>query len=570
MNIPFFNRKKKVKENLCDLQKQVDERAAELEIIDSQIESLKLEQVAMKNRIVESGRIEMQKEREDFDIALKKERASFEENILMEIATMKEQCDNYCRNKKKEAEDASVSIIKKADRIILDAKVVREQCDIYCRNKKKETEKESEAILKKAKDYYAIAEKDIELNRERCNQRFLTLMREENSRLDKKRKETEKLCKEWTKRASEVLEKAYKEKESILNGMEDYNLFVEAYQHDFAHKNIEDYITTHDDLYFRNSLDLIKTIYLKELRQKGQAISFHTPQELSSFHPLDVKPITQLCLAYFDLLCDNIIASSRKYGIEASSSKIMAVKKRLENSFDRFWVRISPEYIKYKLEYLRIMYAYEEYKVRKKEELAYQREIQREEEKAQREYERAIRQAEKDEEKARRMIEEVERKLEVERDNANKYNVLLEQINGLKDALQEAIARGERAKSMAEQTRRGYVYVISNKGSFGENVFKIGLTRRLDPTERVDELSNASVPFPFDIHAIIESEDAPLLESTLHKAFDNYKMNKTNWRKEFFKVPLDEIERVVKESGISTTFIKEYPARQFKDSGLSI
>lgn len=530
MNISFFNRKKKVKEKLCDLQRLVDERTTELEKINSQIESLKLERVAMENQIVESGRAEMQKERNDFDIALKKERESFDENILMEIAAVKEKYDIYCRNKKKETEDECISIMQKANT-------------------------EAEMIVE-------------EINRTKAGNERYCLNRIENiNREIKEQQETCRMqCDGWIKRASEVLEKAYKEKESILNGMDDYNLFVEAYQHEFAHKNLEDYIATHSDLSFRNSSDLIKNVYLKELRQSGQAISIHTPWEMSSFHPLDVKPIAQLCLAYFDLLSDNIISSSNKYGIEVLSSKIMAVKKRLENSFDRFWLRISPEYVKYKLEYLRTMYAYGEYKVRKKEELAHQREMQREEEKAQREYERAIRQAEKDEEKARRMIEEAERKLETERSNEKRYNSLLEQINGLKEALQEAITRGERAKSMAEQTRRGYVYVISNIGSFGENVFKIGLTRRLDPTERVDELSNASVPFPFDIHAIIESEDAPLLEVTLHKAFDNYKMNKTNWRKEFFKVSLDEIERVVKESGINATFIKEYPAKQFYDS----
>ncbi len=97
-----------------------------------------------------------------------------------------------------------------------------------------------------------------------------------------------------------------------------------------------------------------------------------------------------------------------------------------------------------------------------------------------------------------------------------------------------------------EHTRAGYVYIISNIGSFGENIYKIGVTRRLDPTERVDELGDASVPFSFDIHATIFSDDAPALENAIHKAFEHRRMNMINYRREFFNVTLDEIENVVK------------------------
>lgn len=105
----------------------------------------------------------------------------------------------------------------------------------------------------------------------------------------------------------------------------------------------------------------------------------------------------------------------------------------------------------------------------------------------------------------------------------------------------------ERAKSMAQLTKQGHVYVISNIGSFGENVFKVGMTRRLEPMERVKELSDASVPFDFDIHAMISCDDAPALEKTLHEQLENYRINKINLRKEFFRVELsriiDEVER---------------------------
>jgi len=98
---------------------------------------------------------------------------------------------------------------------------------------------------------------------------------------------------------------------------------------------------------------------------------------------------------------------------------------------------------------------------------------------------------------------------------------------------------------MAQQTKQGHVYVISNVGSFGENIFKIGLTRRLEPLDRVKELGDASVPFSFDVHAMIHSEDAPKLEKDLHKIFELQQVNKVNSRKEFFNVAISDIKEKV-------------------------
>lgn len=117
----------------------------------------------------------------------------------------------------------------------------------------------------------------------------------------------------------------------------------------------------------------------------------------------------------------------------------------------------------------------------------------------------------------------------------------------LEQKIQNVHQQYERAKSMAQLTRQGHVYVISNIGSFGENVFKTGMTRRLEPMERVKELSGAAVPFDFDVHAMISCDDAPALEKTLHDHLENYPINRINLRKEFFRVELgriiDEVER---------------------------
>lgn len=185
-------------------------------------------------------------------------------------------------------------------------------------------------------------------------------------------------------------------------------------------------------------------------------------------------------------------------------------------------------------------------------ELAEQREIKqqiREEEKARKEMEKAIREAEKEE----RLLQKALEKARAELANANEEQrkEFEAQLADLESKLGEAEERGQRALSMAQQTRRGHVYVISNAGSFGENVFKIGITRRLEPLDRVKELGDASVPFSFDVHAMLYSDDAPALEKELHRRFNRESVNKINRRKEFFRTSLAEIKQTVTQQGVT-------------------
>ena len=106
----------------------------------------------------------------------------------------------------------------------------------------------------------------------------------------------------------------------------------------------------------------------------------------------------------------------------------------------------------------------------------------------------------------------------------------------------EAIAQND---YRAANIRAGYVYVVSNRGAFGEDIVKIGLTRRLKPRERVTELSGASVPFRFDVHALFFSEDAVGLEADLHRHFANRRLNHANSRKEFFFASPAEVREVL-------------------------
>ena len=173
----------------------------------------------------------------------------------------------------------------------------------------------------------------------------------------------------------------------------------------------------------------------------------------------------------------------------------------------------------------------------------------REEEKARREYEKAQKAAEKEEKLMAKAVQEAERNLlAAAEEEKEKFEV---KLTALREKLKLAEEKGKRALSMAQQTKRGHVYIISNVGSFGEDVYKIGLTRRLEPLDRVKELGDASVPFSFDVHAMIFSEDAPNLEKELHKKFETYQVNKVNPRKEFFKIQLGQIKSSVNDAKLS-------------------
>lgn len=186
----------------------------------------------------------------------------------------------------------------------------------------------------------------------------------------------------------------------------------------------------------------------------------------------------------------------------------------------------------------------------------------REEERAQREIERARITAEKEEARYQKALEKARR--DVEKATGDKQSKLQAEIEHLNKLLTEAQTNKERVKSRAEMTRSGYVYIISNIGSFGEDMYKIGLTRRLEPMDRVRELGDASVPFPFDVHAMIFSEDAPTLESELHKKFAGRRVNMVNARKEFFKVSLGDIQGEVENHYPEATFTVTALAEEFR------
>ena len=204
--------------------------------------------------------------------------------------------------------------------------------------------------------------------------------------------------------------------------------------------------------------------------------------------------------------------------------------------------RILPAYLDARLAELKWAAVVQELARKQREEQRYLKERLRDEEKARKEYEEKMRQAAKEEELKKRAVEEAE--LKVASATMEQKAYYEQELQKLRQELADAT---QRALTIAQQTKKGHVYIISNVGSFGEGVYKIGLTRRPEPQDRVDELGGASVPFEFDIHALIESENAPALEHKLHKQLLPSQLNRINYRKEFFRVSLVDIHGEVEK-----------------------
>ena len=226
--------------------------------------------------------------------------------------------------------------------------------------------------------------------------------------------------------------------------------------------------------------------------------------------------------------------------------------------------RILPTYLENRLSELRWGVVVQELRRKEREEQRILQEQIREEEKARRDFERAQQEARREEEVLKKAIEQA--RIEADKSTIEEREKYAQQLADLEKRLGDAEAKNQRALSMAQQTRSGNVYIISNIGSFGEQVLKIGMTRRLEPMDRIWELSDASVPFDFDVHAMISSDDAPTLERRLHERFDNHRVNKVNTRKEFFRVPLDELRSFVREQGLEATFTLAAEASEYRET----
>lgn len=274
----------------------------------------------------------------------------------------------------------------------------------------------------------------------------------------------------------------------------------------------------------------------------------------------------KLMLRAFNGECDAIIMKARADNVTALSQRIKKSADTINTIGKRMNVQITQTYVELKIDELQVSYEYEVFKAEEKERLRQIREEEREKAKVEKELKEKMDKLEKDLQHIQNERNALQARLDAAGENDD-ITALQFELDKLDVRSQELEAEKEDIAEREVNSRAGYVYIISNIGSFGENVYKIGMTRRIEPQERIDELGSASVPFTFDVHAFIFSTDAVSLETALHRRFDEQRVNLVNPRKEFFAVTLDEIEAEVKRNYNGTTeFRRTAAAEEYRES----
>jgi hypothetical protein len=272
----------------------------------------------------------------------------------------------------------------------------------------------------------------------------------------------------------------------------------------------------------------------------------------------------KLMLRAFNGECDAAVSKVRYNNVVSLENRIQKAFEQINKLGESQRTSISPSFLNLKIEELHLAHEFQRKKEDEKEAQRMLREQMREEEKAAKEIERALNEADREEEMAARALQKARAELALKE---GQQTAKLEQLVArLENELQEALDRKAKAIARAQLTKSGHVYILSNIGAFGEGIYKIGMSRRLEPLERVAELGGASVPFPFDVHAMIYCEDAPGLEAALHRHFADRRVNLINLRREFFRVSLDEIRAAVAEYHGQVTFVTVPEAVQYRET----
>jgi len=357
------------------------------------------------------------------------------------------------------------------------------------------------------------------------------------------------------------LDEQIRDKNSEIIVLDDEILFESfaLYKPKFSFQTSEEY---------KNKLETCRGTQ-KDLIKNGNAVEANenwTVNNSKSEGRKMVNDMKKLLLRSFNNECDYCVDNVKFNNMEVN-------EKRIEKSFETLnklgrimQARITDPYKILKYEELYIAFEYQQKKQEEKEEQKKAREELREQQKLEQEIKQARERIEKEKKHFAQAIKELELRLTNSKEENEKV-LLLEKLSEIRGQYEE-LEKEEKVIDYREQNAKaGYVYVISNIGAFGEDVFKIGMTRRLEPMDRIDELGDASVPFSFDVHALVFSENAPKLESKLHEHFNSGRINKLNNRKEFYKANIDDIEQVIKENYDKVVdVVKEPPAEQYRES----
>lgn len=358
----------------------------------------------------------------------------------------------------------------------------------------------------------------------------------------------------------EITRATYKEKRELLEKLE-HEVAVYDERLSFAELGMyEPHFEFDDSESYKSKIREVREKQKRMISQKSATIcptNWAVDGSLSKGKTMANRQ-TRLTMRAFNNECEAAIANTRWNNVVAMEKRILNSAKQIDNANASMKLIISERYISLKLDELHLTHELREQQKREKDERAELARAEREEKRLLAE----VKTAEREERKYQQLLERARKEVSGTEASAE----MLSRIKELEEELANARSTSERARSMAEMTKSGYVYIISNIGSFGEDVVKIGLTRRIDPADRVRELGDASVPFKFDTHAMIYSEDAPNLESSLHKEFSGRRINMSNMRKEFFNVKLEEIEKAVRQLAPEANFFKDREAQEWHET----
>ena len=391
---------------------------------------------------------------------------------------------------------------------------------------------------------------------ENVNKFYDSRVEEANLKYDEILKNAQEKC----KKIEEDTEKKVINLEANINKLqEEYKILNNDYTYEISKFTIEDNITS-EEYKSKYNLSILRE---KTLTKIGAALD--TVYQSNNHSVKEINSDDKQLLRCFNSEIAAILTSITIKNIDSSKKKIIRTFETLNKLFETDKVSISSNMLEIKLEQADLMYAYQYQKEQERLQQKAIREQMVEEEKVRREIEKEKAKIEKEENQFKKEITKLMGYMQ--KSNEAEKQLYIDKIHELEAKLKQVEADKKDVLNREQNTRAGYVYVISNIGSFGEDVYKIGMTRRLEPMDRVKELGDASVPFEFDVHAMIFSDDAPALETVLHNTFRDNQVNKVNPRKEFFRVKLSEIEKVVKENFNATvTFTKVAEAAQYRES----
>lgn len=547
-------------------------------VLDAQAEA---EKIVSHARTVENNAQAVLNRAEEHVVASKKDAEEYAKNVRLqmerkfsevnsEISLLKQQADNYAKQVRDSADEEKAK--SQAGKIIQDAQEFSEKIKQE-NNRAIRESKESAELIKSSAVEYARRMAEEEANE------IIKIARQSaaatGARAKDKLEAAESRLESAGQQAAKIIDDAKVQAENIAGDA--YKALRHADQIKASAEAMKNIIEGYGDRYMIPShsvLDDLAQAYShteagQELKKARERSKLMMEQDRAAKCDYVEKVRREAAVRFvqdaFNGKVDSILSRARTENHGTLTQEIKDAAAIVNyNGWAFRNAQIHPEYVSSRIDELQWTVRVNQLREQEKEEQRAIRERIREEERARKEYERAMKEAGREEEMVRKALEKAQALLAKSSDEQRqKYE---EQIQQLNQKLTAAEEKNKRAISMAQQTKTGHVYVISNIGSFGENVYKIGMTRRLEPLDRVRELGDASVPFGFDVHAMIWSENAPSLEKALHRKFVQMQINKVNPRKEFFKLTIMDVKNEIASMGLDASWTLSAEAREFRET----